>query len=136
MLEGQEISKAVGAEIKQSVATYWRWSRVFDWSSGTLTLLAILLSFIAGINVAGKFIPPEYALCSAVLSGLPALLLSVDRTFKLRARSEWFWNMLIQYQDIQRAIEREEMDFKEASHKITEIEANGNREFPKIAYPG
>ena len=132
MLEGQEISKAVGAEIKQSVATYWRWSRVFDWLSWTLTLLAILLSFIAGINVAGKFIPPEYALCSAVLSGLPALLLSVDRTFKLRARSEWFWNMLIQYQDI----EREEINFKEASHKISEIEANGNREFPKIAYPG
>jgi hypothetical protein len=44
--------------------------------------------------------------------------------------------MLIQYQDVQRAIERGERDFKEASRKISEIETNGNKEFPKVAYPG
>jgi hypothetical protein len=136
MPEVQELSKSVGDEIEQSVATYWKWSRIFDWSSGILILLAILLSFVAGINAAGKFIPEEYKLCSAVIAGLPALLLSIDRTFKLRARSEWFWNMLIQYQDVQRAIERGEMDLKEASRKISEIEATGNKEFPKVAYPG
>ena len=136
MPDDQQFSKLVTGEIEQSVATYWRWSHIFDWSSGILILLAILFSFIAGILAAGKFIPVGHELCSALVAGLPALLLSVDRTFKLRARSEWFWNMLIQYQDIQRAIERGEIDFKEASRKISEVEANGNKEFPKVAYPG
>jgi len=71
MPEAQEISKAVGAEIEQSVETYWRWSWILDWLSGILILLAILLSFIAGINAAGKFIPAGHELCSAVLAGLP-----------------------------------------------------------------
>src|SRR5262249_50299766 len=118
-----KLSKSVAEEIQSSIDIYSRWSRIYEWSAPGVIILSVSLSFVAGVNAAHGFI--TNIVCSATIAGLPALLLSIERTLKFRGRSEWFWNMLIEYQALQRALERNEIDDSEASRRISEIEETG-----------
>src|SRR5690242_3756274 len=86
-------------ELQEGVDWYYRWWLIYDWLAAGMIVLSILLSFFAGINAAHPFIKsPPWA---AVLAGAPAVLLAIERTTRLRGRSKWFWNMVLEYQDIQ-----------------------------------
>src|SRR5438046_2192923 len=119
-----DLAKSVQSEISRSINQYHRWWRIWGMTASMITIISILSSFAAGICAATKTIDNKF--WAAVLAGLPALLLTFDQNFKFRARSDWFWNLVLHYQALQRALERGELTDEEASRKIDDIEDRAN----------
>lgn len=85
-----------------------------------MALLAIISSFFASIIAATKSI--DNPLMGAVIAGLPALILTIDRSLKSRERAEWFWSFVLRYQEVERALKRNYIESQEASRRIDDIE--------------
>ncbi len=131
MAEAQpELAKAVQSEITQSIKQYRRWWHIWGMTASMVTILSILSSFAAGICAATK--GNHHKFWPTVLAGFPALLLTFDQNFKFRARSDWFWNLVLRYQALQRALERGELTAKEASRKIDDIEDKADATDPTV----
>jgi hypothetical protein len=108
-----------------------RWWRIFGWTASSVTALSILSSFAAGICVANGAISNK--LWGSALAGLPALLLTIEQSFKFRDRSNWFWTLVLRYQSLQRALQRGDVSDEEASRKIDDIEDKANANDPTIS---
>jgi hypothetical protein len=96
---------------------WWRW---WNTTATTMALLAIISSFFASIIAATKSI--ENPLVVAIIAGVPALILTIDRSLKSRERADWFWSFVLRYQEVGRALERNEIEINEASRRIDDIE--------------
>jgi hypothetical protein len=127
----QELAQSVHSEIETSIECYYRWWRIFGLTASSVTALSILSSFAAGICVANGAISNK--LWASALAGLPALLLTIEQSFKFRDRSNWFWTLVLRYQSLRRALQRGELSDEEASRKIDDIEDQANANDPTIS---
>jgi hypothetical protein len=126
-------SKNVEDQIHDSVVHYHWWWRWWNTIAMTMALFAIISSFYASIIAATKGI--ESPNIAAIIAGLPALILTIDRLLKCRERADWFWNFVLRYQELARALERNDINSKEASRWIDDIERMANLTDPAQATP-
>jgi hypothetical protein len=125
------LAQSVQSEITTSIESYHRWWRIFGWTASSLTAVSILASFAAGVCVANGAISNK--LWASALAGLPALLLTIEQSFRFRDRSNWFWSLVLRYQSLQRAWARGELSDEEASSKIDDIEDRADANDPAIS---
>ena len=133
-----KLAKSVAEEISTSVSHYYFWWRVWNSLSITATVTSIVVSFIASVVAATRSI--QHPAWAAVVAGLPAVILSLSQTIRFAERADWFWNLIVQYQSLQRAIKRGDLTIADASRFIDEIEINANaidpsREKPAVINP-
>lgn len=127
-IENAKLVVSVESDITESIATYYRWWRIWSLTDSIVTIAAIVASFAAGAFAAGS--PIDNKLFAATLAAIPGLLLTIDQAFKFRDRSNWFWTLVLRYQSLQRALERDDVTYPEASRKIDEIEDEANSNDP------
>ena len=126
-----ELAKSVHSEIKTSIECYHLWWRIWGVTASSIAMLSILSSFAAGICAANGAISNK--LWASVLAGFPALLLTVEQSFKFRDRSNWSWTLVLRYLSLQRALERGEISDEEASRKIDDIDDKAYANDPSIS---
>lgn len=114
------LAKSVEDEITDSVDRYHWWWRWWNTTAMTMALLAIISSFVASIIAATKNNGDQIVL--AIIAGLPALILTIDRSLKSRERADWFWSLVLRYQEVERALTRKDIESEEASRRIDDIE--------------
>lgn len=125
----KKLEESVSAEIADSIAVYCRWSKICDWVATILTALSIVASFAATVIVASNW-HKENTVLVAIVAGLPGMLLTISQSCLLRERAVWFWDLVLEYQELQRAIERGEISFEDASRRIDTIERRANTKDP------
>jgi hypothetical protein len=126
-----QLSQSVAEEISDSIRQYHRWWRIWGLVASMATVLSILASFVAGVLAATKSLTTTWL--AVAIAGLPAVLLTLAQSFRFRERSDWFWDLVLQYQELQRAIKRGEIDDKDASRRIDAIERLANSIDPSKA---
>jgi len=125
------VKRSVAEEIQQSIDVNYRWWWIYDWGAASCLLASVILSFLAGINATAEFATSPFM--NSALPSLPALLITIERTLKMSGRAEWHWDMVLEYQALQRSIERKEITSEDASHHISKIEAEGDRKYPALS---
>jgi hypothetical protein len=130
-----ELKESVDREIQESVDHNTRWWWIHDLCASGCMLFSIVFSFLAGINVAHPLFRSS-SLWAIVLPSLPAFLITVERTLKMSAKARWHWDMVLEYQALQRCRERNEVTPEDASRRISEIEARGDRNYPVLSTQG
>ena len=129
----KSVDKSVNDEIKDSIEHYSRWWRIHDWCASASVLSSVVFSFIAGINAAHPSL--DGSRWRFVLPSLPAFLITLERTLKMAAKAKWHWDMVLEYQALQRCLERGEITPEDASRRISEIEAGGDSKYPMLSSP-
>jgi hypothetical protein len=123
-----DLAKNVDNEIKWSIEVNDRWWKRFSVAASIVLFLAIASSFVASICTATGCVHNTVVL--PIITGASGLVLLIDSSFKLRERSEWHWKMILRYQELERALQRGDVDYPAASRRIDEIEDTGNAEYP------
>ena len=109
----------------------------FRWADALL-LTSVVTSVAAGVLVglsSGVIWLKEHAWVSAIVASLPALCLSLERSFKWSNRSDWHFNYFLRMLAIFRRIRDEELSEAEASRELTELDLKMNDAFPGRHYP-
>ncbi|MFO0944274.1 MAG: hypothetical protein U0930_26495 [Pirellulales bacterium] len=129
-----KVSQDLKNEVTDSAIHYHWWWRCWNTIATTLALVAIISSFVASIMAASKTLD-SYPLASAFIAGLPALILTIDKSLKSRERADWFWSFVLRYQEVERALRRNDIDANEALRRIDNIERTGDLTDPTKAGP-
>lgn len=128
-----KLKKSVDDEIRDSIEINYKWWRVHDRCALGCILSSVVLSFLAGINAAYPI--SKNSLLGIALSSSPAFLIIIERTLKLAAKAKWHWDMVLEYQALERSLERCEVTREDASRRISEIEARGDSKYPLLSGP-
>lgn len=83
-----------------------------------LFLIAITSSAAATISVSVGLAKE----LSAILAAMPGIMLLVNNTLKLEARSRWHWNKAHRLEQLLRELVHEGRDLKEVSRELTNVE--------------
>ena len=126
-----QLSQSVHKEIADSIRQYHRWWHIWEFVASMTTVLSIFASFAAGVLAANKSLTTTWL--AVVIAGLPAMLLTLAQSFRFRERSDWFWDLVLQYQALQPAIDRGDIDHKDALRRIDDIERFANSIDPSRA---
>jgi hypothetical protein len=131
----------VAAYLQRQADERSRWKgHDFMWAQ-MLLWTAILSSFLASLHAAGAF-TDEFEIKGthvslkwlwALLAGLPALTLVIERTFRYTARHIWNATYEARFRSLQRDIQHRGKSEVSAVAELNELETEMTRTFPEMA---
>jgi hypothetical protein len=113
--------------LNEMIAHHEKWGSKDFAISQWILWIAILSSFAATILVGKQQID---SLLLAVIAGLPALMLMIDKTFRFRDRAKWHELYSLRVSEIRDAHQLGEMDANEAAKKTAKLRAELHHKWP------
>ncbi len=115
-------------ELSESIEAEWRSARLTFWVADGLLYASIVFSIAATLVVGNDWIERGYA---AIIAAVPALVLSLERSFKLSARSDWHYKYFLRLLAISRRMRDEKMTAVDASRELTGLDMEMDQTFPQ-----
>jgi hypothetical protein len=98
----------------------------------TMSLLAIIASFFAGLSVALEWFGRNTL---AILSALPAVVLVASDRLNLEAKAKWYWSKFYALRGVLSAMEYENLDEAIASKQRTKLDQEYEPRWPGLGAP-
>lgn len=121
------IHPEVLSRLNDMIAHHEKWSSKDFTNSQWILWVAILSSFAATILVGKEQIPK---LVLAIIAGLPALMLMVDKTFRFRDRAKWHDLYLVKVTEIRDDLQLAQLPAIDACKKLAKLRAEMNDKWP------
>jgi lysylphosphatidylglycerol synthetase-like protein (DUF2156 family) len=125
-------------ELAASINEHERLARItFHWAD-TLLWICVFTSVASGVLVGlstGVDWLKTHAWIIAIVAALPALSLSLERSFKWSARADWHFNYFIRMLAIFRRHRDEGLSHTDASQELTMLDLKINETHPGRSFP-
>jgi hypothetical protein len=120
-------------ELSESIEAEWRSARLTFWIADGLLYASIVFSIAATLVVSSGWLPGQWA---ALIAAAPAMVISLERSFKLSARSDWHYKYFLRLLAIARRMRDEGMTAIEASRELTRLDIEMDQAFPQRDFSG